>query len=726
MNSEGEESWYSVQEPETLGDLFRKRIIEYDPTLGLNLSRELRSSSWELIDTLTLPLPFKRYQKGQNINLDVPYSKIKKIRRLVVNSSFAEDIRESLNEFQSSNSSTHIIGELEIAGKGTCYLGSEDSEDDEGMLRELIISLKSSNNFEFSVKRLRLRNLDVTISGFLEILLLEFPDIEVLELENCELEGLKRGRALDSRKEVSIFTIRTYKCIKTSPTIMGFFPCLKEMIYEPNTPLSEIYDFFPKKRNCVEKGLASLEVFELRIPSKISDMEFLNGFFIESFPEMENLRHFRILSSNNKDLENKFKERNFNLKQAIKFNLEYLREGIFPKIESLELRNLYISLETFEHISSMFSITRKNSGYGWSSGDDPEEHQDFKKKSRKAIKKLQQIKADFELKFEKGISGNESYNISKYSNLSIQEESEFLLNSDFNKFGFKPSENTDEKPSHSLGENKFSFGVPGGPFGSSDKSIEKAFPCEGLAKTRMRSQRDSEVLQPFLKINNWRIFISETSRDSLKVRRQWLLREFRSGVMILDHQLDEMQSQSLPEVYLSLLSRTVLDYLVDPLKTVLQVTSSKIYLSLGFDNLIYSGYMLGILLESQETVEEFSALSCLIPLEFLVRLEFKRIRILGISLFKDRNLEPGDLIKLCSWLERFGSNLEYLHVRVTGSTSRWVPNEREIIRLRKLWGKLSPKAGKNDKIKFECCYTDQIFSKIASLTKDLECDTESE
>lgn len=47
---------HSIPEPETLEEVFGKRIIEFDPLLGLNVSREIRKRSLELVDTLVLRL----------------------------------------------------------------------------------------------------------------------------------------------------------------------------------------------------------------------------------------------------------------------------------------------------------------------------------------------------------------------------------------------------------------------------------------------------------------------------------------------------------------------------------------------------------------------------------------------------------------------------------------------------------------------------------------------
>lgn len=47
---------HSIQEPETLEEVFRKRVIEFDPQLGLSVSKSVRRRSLELVDTLVLPL----------------------------------------------------------------------------------------------------------------------------------------------------------------------------------------------------------------------------------------------------------------------------------------------------------------------------------------------------------------------------------------------------------------------------------------------------------------------------------------------------------------------------------------------------------------------------------------------------------------------------------------------------------------------------------------------
>ncbi|KAH8584863.1 uncharacterized protein ELE39_000814 [Cryptosporidium sp. chipmunk genotype I] len=478
-----------------------------------------------------------------------------------------------------------------------------------------------------------------------------------------------------------------------------------------------------------------IEFFELRIPkNEISELQFFENFFIGSFPDFENLKELRILGDARDNKELKLKARYEVVKQLREINLRYLKESSFPMLKVLELRNIYIPLEILDDLILMFSLTNNNSKYKF---------QSYEIDDSKFLNNYQKVSAIYDLKFENGSSKNHNYNINKYQSMSIQEESDFMLNSDYTSLGFShPDDISGQKKNEyePLGmkfkdkytySNKFDNHHNGSCSRNSKEcgNINENSYMNYKLQIQSFSQRDSQVMQPFLDIKSLIIRIFESKKNKVQENINNVLYSLNTKVLILDNQLKEMKYQSITEIHRNLISKTILEYLVDPLKTRLSISNSKIVLSLGFDNLIYSGYMLGVLFEYQETIRELSALSFLIPIDFFCQLKLNRIQVLKVSLFKDKNLEPKDLIQLCVWIEKYGKNLNFIHIRVTGSSSKWVPKDTEIKRLVNLWKKMCPRTveGKyQDQIKFECCFTDNIFSKMDNFSKDFEFDTESD
>ncbi|KAL5370608.1 hypothetical protein CPHLJ_1g3600 [Cryptosporidium parvum] len=714
--SDSEDSWHSFLEPENLEDIFKKRILEYDPKLGLNISRNIRSRSLELIDTLILPL--NKVDKDEISTISLPI--LKTIRRLVIiYSNSIGHLARLLEEIQTFEKTILFdICELEIIKNGTIEdLESDNNENNENIIRDVV------HNFKNPIKRLRLKNIDLSIVDFLKLLQLdEFVNLQILELEDCEFEGIKRTNILESKTKISINSVKEFQCIRTDPIFARFFPNLKKVIYEANFSLgNDIYDPFQRYNN-IEKGIG-IEFFELRIPNnEISQLQFLENFFIGSFPNLENLRELRIVGNSQDNKDFKKSSRYEAVKQLREVNMRYYRENSFSMLKVLELRNLYIPLDTFDHLILMFSLSNNNSRYKF---------QGYEIEGNQLLYNYQKVYATYNLKFEDGSSKNHHYNINKYHSMSIQEESDFMLNSDYTNLGFSHPDDISCK-------NKNDYDLLGMKLKDKDnynKNTKESSKINenGYMNNKLQNkspfQHDSQVMQPFLDIKRWIINISKTKENNNQENISNVLYSLNTHILILDNQLQEMKYQSITEIHRNLISRTILEYLVDPIKTCLSISNSRIVLSFGFDNLIYSGYMLGVLFEYQVTLKELSALSFLIPIDFFCQLKLNRIQVLKVSLFKDKNLEPKDLIQLCSWIERYGKNLNYIHIRVTGSSSKWVPKETEITRLINLWKKMCPKTleGKSqEKIKFECCFTDHIFSKMEKLPKDFEYDTESD
>ncbi|KAK9174557.1 hypothetical protein cmbei_1003600 [Cryptosporidium meleagridis] len=707
--SDSEGSWHSFLEPENLEDIFKKRILEYDPKLGLNISRNIRSRSLELIDTLILPL--NMVDKDEISTTSFPI--LKTIRRLVIIYSnsigYLARLLEQIRTFEKTI--LFDICELEIINKGIAEdLEGGNNENSENIIRDVV------HNFKNSIERLRLKNIDLSIADFLKLLQSEkFANLNILELEDCEFEGIKRTKILESRTKLSIDSVKEFQCIRTDPIFARFFPNLKKVIYEASFSLgSDIYDSFQRYN--------SIEFFELRIPNnEIHQFQFLENFFIGSFPNLENLTEFRIIGNSQDNKGFKQRSRYEAFKQSREVNLSYYKQNSFSMLKVLELRNLYIPLETFDHLILMFSLSNNNSKYKF---------QSYEIEECQLLNNYQKVSATYNLKFEDGPSKNHHYNISKYHSMSIQEESDFMLNSDYKYLGFSHPDDISCK-------NKNDYDPLGMKLKDQDhynrstkepSKINESGYMSNELQNKPSFQHDSQVMQPFLDIKRWTIQISKT-KDNNRENTSNVLYSLNNHVLILDNQLQEMRHQSVTEIHRNLISRTILKYLVDPIRTCMSISISRIVLSFGFDNLIYSGYMLGVLFEYQLTLKEISALSFLIPIDFFCQLKLDRIQLLKVSLFKDKNLEPKDLIQLCFWIEKYGKNLNYIHIRVTGSSSKWVPKETEITRLVNLWKKMCPRTQEGrsqEKIKFECCFTDHIFSKMEKLPKDFEYDTESD
>ncbi|KAJ1612822.1 hypothetical protein OIY81_1188 [Cryptosporidium canis] len=719
MSSDSEESWHSILEPESLEDVFRKRIIEFDPVLGLGVSREIRGRSLELIDTLILPLC--KVEKGDISLCSFPklsVGSMNNIGRLVVTYSCpVEQLGQVLDEVESSVSLLKV-SELHVV-KSSLAGGFEEElgGDDESMLRDIVSHMRGP------IRVLKLRNMELSMVGFLRLLQSEeFSELERLELEDCELEGIRRARVGDRGKwRVSVDSVREVALIRTDPAIARFCPNLKRVTLETTIPLEDgVYDLFRGYNNL--EGDSGIEFLELRVPSgEVSDSQFLESFFVRGFPELEHLRELRIAGSKKCRPDLRRRGRYDVVRQLDEPRVLNRGEGAFPRLQRLELRDLYISLDTFDYLLLVFSLTG-TVGPGYNFQEDG------------IFKENQKVSACYNLRFEDGSSRNHKYNISRYQGMSIQEESDFMLNSDYAKLGFSPPDDNalksglDGAPSPICAGSKDHRSYQGCGWGSFQTQSGDYSPrgTQGAGSQNLQpSQRDSQVMQPFLDIKSWEIRLSrggEASRAGSEERICFS----DYGVLVLDNQIQEMRYQSATEVHRNLISKTILEYLVDPLKTRLSISSSRVILSLGFDNLIYSGYMLGVLSECQHTVQELSALSFLIPIQFFCQLELDRIQVLNVSLFKNRNLEPADLIKLCAWIERYGRRLRQIHIRVTGASSKWVPKETEIKRLVHVWKKMCPEARKRDQVKFECCFTDHIFSKMDRLSADFELGTDSD
>lgn len=526
---------------------------------------------------------------------------------------------------------------------------------------------------------------------------------------------------------------------------LTFVSCWTQRVtYEAKFPMEDdMYDSFRRP-----SGEGSIEFFELRVPPSMgeaSDSYFLEGFFMGSFPELEGLRELRIVGYGGSCTQSKQRGRYEAHRQLGNGRVGRRVKNGFPGLRVLELRNLYVPLDTFDHLIAMFSLTK-----GSSLGSESQDEGEIEGRGRDGSSKVgRRVSACYNLRFEDGASRNHDYNISKYQGMSIQEESDFMLSSDYNSGGFGFSAPEDIGCGRSGGYRSGGFGdqrvlgrgggglsfVQSGSFSSGGcDSNEGCFGesrgnthCNAQSLSFPLGQRDSpQVMQPFLEIRSWRISRLESSGGSLTEPERRLY-SFESGVFVLDRQIREMRCQSLTEIHRNLISKTILEYLVDPFKTCVSLSDSRMILSLGFDNLVYSGYVLGVLVGCQRTIRELSALSFLIPIHLFCQLELDRIQVLRVSLFKDRDLEPADLIRLCTWVEKYRTRLACIHVRVTGASSKWVPNEAEIKRLVNVWKKMCPKAAEQDRVRFECCFTDQIFSKTdGSLSRDFGLETDSD
>lgn len=115
------------------------------------------------------------------------------------------------------------ICELEIIKNGTIEdLESDNNENNENIIRDVV------HNFKNPIKRLRLKNIDLSIVDFLKLLQLdEFVNLQILELEDCEFEGIKRTKILESKTKISINSVKEFQCIRTDPIFARFFPNLK-------------------------------------------------------------------------------------------------------------------------------------------------------------------------------------------------------------------------------------------------------------------------------------------------------------------------------------------------------------------------------------------------------------------------------------------------------------------------------------------------------------------
>ncbi|OII74802.1 uncharacterized protein cubi_00355 [Cryptosporidium ubiquitum] len=727
--SDSEESWHSFFETETLEDVFKKKILEYDPKLGLNISKKIRIRSLELIDTLVLPL--NKIAKDEISMISFPMLRV--IRRVVV--IYSDSVHHLAGLIKTIQDSENLIlfqvSELEIIRNGTIEdYETENNGGSENIVKEVV------QNFKTPIERLRLKNMDLSIIEFLKLFQLEeFSKFERLDLEDCEFEGIKRTRIYENKLKISVNSVKEFHCIRTDPIFASFCPNLKKVIYEANFPMQDyVYNSF-QKYNDAEKGIG-IEFFELRVPkNEISEIQFLENFFIGNFPDLENLKEFRIIGNSTNNKKYMAKGRCEILKQLKGINVGYIRKNVFPMLKVLQLRNLYISLDTFDQILFMFSLINNTRH---SIQNDNIEDNNY-------INNYQQVFANYDLKFEDGSSRNHNYNINKYQGMSIQEESDFMLSSDYASLGFSHPDDIGGKNKNEYEPLSMRFKDKGiyncdssNTYGNHNVNYNNnSKECDHIheksyinykIQNQTLSQHEPQVMQPFLDIRSWIIRVSK-SNEVHQNKINGIQYPFNSGALILDKQLEEMKFQNITEIHRNLISNTILEYLVDPLKTNLSISNSKIILSLGFDNLIYSGYMLGVLFEYQKTVKELSALSFLIPIDFFCQLELNQIQVLKVSLFKDKNLEPRNLINLCSWIEKYGGNIKYIHIRVTGTSSKWVPKETEIIRLVNIWKKMCPKLRKakdQDQVKFECCFADNIFSKMNNLSMDFEFDTDSD
>ncbi|KAH7647116.1 hypothetical protein FG379_002807 [Cryptosporidium bovis] len=757
MYSESEESWYSVSEPLTAKDMLKIGILEYNPQIGVAVSKEMREISWELVDCITLPIK----KLKDNYILDNPFSKLKKVNKLVLKTQNIVEIKESLellsNYCGDKSDVYNEVTELTIEMSKLRYKREEYNDFFESFIFDFLGYINKTEDCKMKIpyiKKLTIKNANISILDFFQLINHEpeFSRLNDLEIIDCKIKNYSDLHSTDNFASLLNESITGIKVIRTKPIISKYCLKLEKISYEPvlnsseDSDLEYIYDFLPDEDDILmyEDSLSKtgggnksyhIENVELIIPKGVEDDYFISNYLIDCFPQIESISELKIIGNGKKlvrDVDFNNIIINNKRKTGNKSNLNNGR--VCLNLEKLILRNIYISLETLEYLLYLYN---------------------FEKEYIKTLNeahcgtnnqyKYPTVIVDFNIEFESSLK-YDKYSIRKYiNNLTIEEESNFMINSDLNKYGFGnindnknnnceytgnvyeynkgfgSSSNSNKNDiyantSSNYSDSDFGFKNNGGmEFGVNNQEISKVdiFRFDN----QYISDKNDVYVRPYINIKRWKIFVEGKNKKMVEMeyRRKEANRN-KYGVMIVDEQIEYilLNDEEISSIVCNLVSKTLVCNVIDHNKTKLIVSPYVINFSIGYDNLIYSGYLLNIIHYYQESIVELSITTCLIPMNngYFNNLKLSNIKILKVSLFKNNNLTPSDLIDLCKWLNNHGKKLEEIHIRVTGTTSDWIPSKDEITRLESTWKKISPIAGGNNKVKFECCFTDHIFYKI--------------
>ncbi|KAH8740371.1 hypothetical protein FG386_002883 [Cryptosporidium ryanae] len=690
-----------------------------------------------------------------------------------------EEIKESLELlFNYSRETPDVYREISELSIEINKLGYRREKEDDAFLEGFIFDFlqhinKNKTKIQITyVKRLKLINASISTLDFFQLINneSEFSMLSDLELVDCRIRSHSDSYCSKGFSLLQNESIKRIKVIRTEPFISKYCSKLEKITYEPSLnslkdeTIQDIYDFLPSQDNTsyYDEDYYSdksghegfhVESVELIVPRGVRDDHFIGNCFIGCFPHIENLKELKITGNGNKltAKSRSFKDTRTDNKAGTRdgFNDDHFHPD---KLERLILVNIYVSLETLEYFLYLYNFEKEYIQALNGAFSDLENQ----------IDRYPAVLVDLGVDFESS-SKCDKYSIKKYTNnLSIQEESNLMINSDLNKYGFGDfnynSKNEDGCVGNIYEYNKgFGRGKGyGGIFGLGSKSrghsnrnsagtganccSDSDFQFEFASASRREAplgvnKNDSRVdmlgfenqhiydkneayVKPYIHVKKWEILV-QTRNCKKMVEMERGRKEINAnkyGIKIMDEQTEciLLNDEEVSSIMCSLISKTLVCNVIDHSKTKLILSPYVINFSIGYDNLIYSGYLLNILHYYQESIVELSILTCLIPMGNLYfnKLKLNNIKVLKVSLFKNNDLTPTDLIDLCRWLNSYGKKLEEVHIRVTGITSDWVPCDDEITKLELTWKKISPIAGRNGKVKFECCFADHIFSKI--------------
>ncbi|OII74177.1 hypothetical protein cand_017570 [Cryptosporidium andersoni] len=650
MSSDSEETWYSVEDLTSLADIYLNKILIYIPIESLSISSISRLRSWEYIDNLKLPLMELKYI------LQNPLSLMKKFSKVIIKQFDMTRLSDSLDLIASNKNILIKIQHIEI--RLDTNLDNQESFED--LFKSFIILLNNYTNLKDDIKILTIKDNSISLISILRIIYDYFPNISRIELQDCEIYNFKSY----SMNKIILNSVQELSCIRCDPIIIEHLPNLKIVDYEPSIPI-ELTSL-----NVFESKITpKVQVFNLRIPKKLSDIFCLQTFF-ENFPQIDNLVEFKIKGNWLSGKQKKSFTIHCNNSTRLQSNLDILKLNIkFPRLKKLVLESLYISLEILDIFSSMY---------------------------RYLFNEAKNNMIDYCIYFEDGQSNIKSYNIRRYKLSSIEEESNILLRNTQDLY---------------INDKCNNFGKTNINFSNEMINIyDNNGPSINLCDSNLDSSYSSSInMQPYLGINMW--IIDSISEDSWPFENERkLINQGKFEILTLDNQLKEIQDESISDIFNLVIPISLIPNIVDPLKTIFIVSPTKLILSLGYDNLFYSGYILNIMWYYQTSLTDVSILPCYLPLDYFLKLSLFRIKSLKVTLLQDKDLKKDHLINLCQWIETHRSNLTNLHIRITGTSSKWVPKPTDIDRIITLWNKMCPKA--KGQIEFQCCYTEHIFKNM--------------
>ncbi|KAL7066667.1 hypothetical protein ACR3K2_28760 [Cryptosporidium serpentis] len=652
MNSDSEETWYSVEDLTSLADIYLNKILIYIPVKSLSISSISRLKSWEYIDNLKLPL-----MELKDI-LQSPLSLMKKLSKVIIQQFDMTRLSNSLDLIASNKNILIKIQHIEI--RLDTNLDNQESFED--LFKSFINLLNNYTNLKDDIRILTIKDHSISLVSILRIIYEYFPNILRIELQDCEIYNFKSS----SINKIILNSVQELSCIRCDPIITQYLPNLKIVDYEPSIPI-ELIPF-----NAFESKITpKIQVFNLRIPKRLSDIFYLQTFFFENFPQIDNLIEFKIKGNWFPDKQKKNFTINSNNGTRLQSNLDIFKLNLkFPRLKKLVLESLYISLEILDIFSSMYKFL-----------------------SNEAKNNV----IDYCIYFEDNQSNIKSHNIRRYKLFSIEEESNILLrntqdlyiNDKCNNFGKTIIDHFSNEMINIYDNNG---------------------PTINLCDSNLNSSYSSSInMQPYLGINMWIIDSISKYFWPFENERK-LINQEKFKIFTLDNQLKEIWDESISDIFNLVIPISLIPNIVDPLKTIFIVSPTKLILSLGFDNLFYSGYILNIMWYYQTSLTDISILPCYLPLDYFLKLSLFRIKSLKVTLLQDKDLKKDHLINLCQWVETYRSNLTNLHIRITGTSSKWVPKPTDIDRIITLWNKMCPKA--KGQIEFQCCYTEHIFKNI--------------